>query len=312
MKSELSIAGATFAHPDVDALDRAPLSLEGDRLRAALEQVAEPGVDVFVLSTCLRVEVVTTGCDRALDRVLRLLYPDQPIPTPVVRRDRDVLEHLTRVATGLESPVVGEEEVLGQMRAAIDAGRDAGTIGGVFQRILEAAVGEARAARKTLAKSAAGSMALVAVDVADGADRVAVLGAGKMAHAAADLLRSRGTTVTVYARRPDAVSFAVDRVRHIDEAPAALAEFPVVISATSSKNELFAADVLDRALTGRPAPLTLIDLAMPPDFAPDTGPDRLIYVNLDGLADHARRIHAPAAVEQQIADGVAELSLIHI
>jgi glutamyl-tRNA reductase len=305
MTSQLSIAGATFAHPDVDTLDRAPLSLDGDRLREALARVAGPGVDVFVLSTCLRVEVVTTGCDRALDRVLHLLYPDVSLPRPVVRRDVDGLEHLTRIAAGLESPVVGEQEVLGQMRAAIDVGREAGTIGGVFGRILEAAVAEARAARKTLATSAAGSMALVAADVADGADRVAVFGAGKMAHAATDLLRSKGTEVTVYARRPGAVAFDVDHVRSIDDAPSALATFPVVISATSAKRELFASDVLDRALDRRTRPLTLIDLAMPPDFAPAADPERLVYLNLDGLADHVRRVQAPAAVERRIADAVA-------
>jgi len=306
MASELNIAGATFAHPDVDALDRAALSLDGDRLRASLGHVADLGVDVFVLSTCLRVEVVTTGCDRALDRVLRLLYPDRSLPQPVVRRDRDVLEHLARVAAGLESPIIGEQEILGQMRAAIDVGREAGTIGGVFQRVLEAAVGESRAARRVLTESAVGSMALVAVDVANGAERVAVLGAGKMAHAATELLRSNGTDVTVYARRPDAVSFPTDDVGHIDDAPAALGAFPVVISATSSKRELFAAGVLDRALDRRTDALTLIDLAMPPDFAPDTTSDRLVYFNLDDLADRVRRVNAPDAVEQQIAVGVTE------
>jgi len=304
MTSELSIAGATFAHPNVDALDRAPLSLNGTRLRTSLSRIADLGIDVFVLSTCLRVEVVTTGCEGALERALRLLYPDQSLPESVIRRDRDVLEHLTRVATGLESPIIGEEEILGQMRAAIDVGRESGTIGGVFHRVFEAAVAEARAARKLLAESAAGSMALVAADVVNGADRVAVFGAGKMAHAATDLLRSKGAEVTVYARRPDAVAFPVDRVRHIDDAPAALADFPAVISATSSKAELFAADVLDRALAGRTGSLTLIDLAMPPDFAPGTSSDRLSYLNLDGLADHVRRFQAPEAVERQINAGV--------
>jgi glutamyl-tRNA reductase len=127
-----------------------------------------------------------------------------------------------------------------------------------------------------------------------------------MAHAATDLLRSKGAEVTVYARRPGAVSFATDDTLHINDAPAALATFPVVISATSSKRELFSPGVLDRALDGRREPLTLVDLAMPPDFAPDTGSDRLVYLNLDGLADRVRRVHAPEAVERRIATGVAE------
>ena len=305
MTSGLTVAGASFAHPGVDASRRASLSLGDEQLRNVLARVADEGIDAFVLATCLRIEVVTTGCERALRRVLRLLYGDEVLPEPIIRRDRDVLEHLTRVAAGLESPVVGEQEILGQMRAAIDLGREAGSVGGGFQRFLEAAIAEARSARRTLTDSAAGSMAIVAADVADGAERVAVFGAGRMAHAATDLLRSRGTAVTVYARRPDAVSFTADAVRPMAEAPLALATFPVVISATSSKRELFAADVLDGALERRERPLTLIDLAMPPDFAPDTASDRLVYLNLDALADSVRRVGAPDEVERRIAVGVA-------
>jgi len=306
MNSELSIAGASFAHPGVDALERVPLSLSGTGLQESLEHIAALGVDVFVLSTCLRVEVVTTGCERALERVLRLLYGDGPLPDPVVRRDRDVLEHLTRIAAGLESPIIGEQEILGQMRAAIEAGRDAGTIGGVFGRVLDAAVGEARAARKSLVESAAGSMAIIAADIAKGTERVGVFGAGKMAHAATNLLRSRGTHVTVYARRPDAVSFPTDGVRPMADAPIALETFPVIISATSSKRELFSPDVLHGALGRRTSPLTLIDLAMPPDFVPRTSSDRLVYLNLDDLADRAQRLHAPGGVDQQVTRGVAD------
>ncbi|NIA26171.1 MAG: hypothetical protein GWP04_11470, partial [Gammaproteobacteria bacterium] len=115
------ISSLTFAHPDISSGDRARLALTDDVLTAAYRRVSEAGIDAFVLSTCLRVEIVSVGCDAALDRVMEILYPDGALlASGVRRRDSDVLLHLYRVAAGLDSPVVGEPEVLAQFRHAID------------------------------------------------------------------------------------------------------------------------------------------------------------------------------------------------
>ncbi|HDH24621.1 MAG TPA: hypothetical protein ENH00_00300, partial [Actinobacteria bacterium] len=127
----LRISSLTFAHPHTSAGDRARLALADNALAAAYRRVDEVGIDAFVLSTCLRVEIVSVGCEAALDRVTEILYPDGTLPASGVRRnDQDVLLHLYRVAAGLDSPVVGEPEVLAQFRHAIDTARTAGVIGG--------------------------------------------------------------------------------------------------------------------------------------------------------------------------------------
>lgn len=300
------VTSATFAHPETNSAQRAELALDGPRLEEALNRVQAEGVDAFVLSTCLRVEVVNVGCDRANRRVLELLFPEADIPDPVVRFDRDVVQHLYRVASGLDSPVVGEPEVLGQFRSALELSRNTGAAGGMFEKLLQSAVKAGRAARKQLPTTGVGSLALVAADLAADADEIAVFGAGAMARAATETLRSSKTAprVTVYARRPEAVTFGADDVRNLSEAPKALATFPAVISATSSKRELFDSAVLSEALHDRPDQLLLIDLAMPPDFSPSGHNGDLRYINLDDLADHARDRQASDDVEM-VLEGLA-------
>lgn len=301
----LRISSITFGHPGTSATDRARLTLSDDALVAAYRRVSEAGIDAFVLSTCLRVEIVSLGCTAALQRVTDLLYPGIELPdSGVVRADRDVLLHLYRVASGLDSPVVGEPEVLAQFRHAIDVARIAGAVGGSMGKLLESAVGAGRGARRLLPVTATGSLSIVAAGLVDGAREVAVLGAGAMAHAATEALRRRESAaplVTVYARRPGEVRFEADQIRHMDEAPKALATAPVVISATAAKRELFAHNVLAEALAERSDHLLLIDLAMPPDFTPETSMENLTYVNLDALAERARTEQVSADLEAFVA-----------
>lgn len=296
------VTSATFAHPDITSTERAELALDRTRLEEALGRVRAEGVDAFVLSTCLRVEVVNVGCDRANHRVLELLFPDTEIPQPTIRFDREVVHHLYRVASGLDSPIIGEPEVLGQFRSALEQSSSSGAAGGMFEKLLQSAVKAGRAVRKQLPRTGVGSLALVAADLAADVDEVAVFGAGAMARAATETLRAgdRNPRVTVYARRPDAVAFAADDVRHLSEAPKALAAFPAVISATSSERELFDGAVLSEALAERSDSLLLIDLAMPPDFSPARHNGDLRYFNLDDLADQARDRQTSEAVEEVI------------
>ena len=300
------VTSATFAHPDTTSAERASLALDSDHLEEALDRVRAAGVDAFVLATCLRIEVVNVGCDRANRRVLELLYEDQELPDPVVRFDRDVIQHLYRVAAGLDSPIVGEPEVLGQFRGALELSLAHGAAGGMFEKLLQSAVRAGRAARRQLPQTGTGSLALVAADLAADAAEVAVFGAGAMARAATETLRRRENPprVTVYARRPSAVGFVADDIRDMSEAPKALADFPVVISATSSKRELFDGAVLGDALAGRSDRLLLVDLAMPPDFSPNGSRSDLQYINLDDMAEHARDKQASSEVED-VLEGLA-------
>jgi glutamyl-tRNA reductase len=310
---------ATFAHPEVNADARAGLALDGPALESALERVRDAGIDAFVMNTCLRVEVAASGCERALGRVLELLFPDQELPAArVVRFDQEAVHHLYRVAAGLDSPIVGEPEVLGQFRAALDASRSSGVVGGLFEKALQSAIANGKALRRRMPHVGTGSVAVAAADIAVGAERVAIFGAGAMARAAAEALQRKpdAPEITVYARRPDAVSFPVDHVRDIGEAPRALAEMPVVISATAAKHELFGSAVLAASLGRRNDELLLIDLAMPPDFRPDDSTGHLCYLCVDDVAARARAVSAASSVElaaeQAAGEAWAKLSNHHL
>lgn len=302
------VTSVTFAHPNVPAEHRARLALVPEQLAAALKRVRAEGIDAFVLATCLRTEVGTSGCERALGRVLELLYPGTEIPPGgVYRRDREAIHHLFRVAAGLDSPIVGEPEVLGQFRAALDVAQAAGVVGGLFEKTLQSAVATGKSCRRKMGHPGRGSIALAAAAMAEWASHVAVFGAGAMAQAAAKALQRSANppTISVYTRRPGAVRLPVEAVLPLSAAPAALAEAQVVISATAAKGELFGPEVLNEALQRRSTALLLIDLAMPPDFSPAGTNCNLQYRSVDDLAAHVRMEPSSADVES-LVEGAAD------
>ncbi len=303
------LAAVSFAHPRTPVEVRSRLALDDARRDAAYERLAATGRRVFLLSTCLRTEIAVAGGWEELRATLEVVYGDEALPaTGVLRHDAALVHHLFRIAAGLASPVLGEPEVLGQFRAALEAGRTHGAVDGLFEKTLQGAVAAGRSARRRFPPAAAGSLAGVAAELVAGADPVAVFGAGAMAKAAVEVLRARPEPphVVVYARRPRAVRFPVDEVRPLEEAPQALAGAAAVISATAAKRELFATEVLDAALARRTGDLLLVDLAMPPDFTPSPGARRLRYVGLDDLARRVRATTHAADAEAFVARAARE------
>lgn len=246
----------------------------------------------FVLSTCLRVELVVPGPEEALKAALQSTFGEMGVSAkPQIRHGERALAHLYRIAAGLESPILGEQEILTQFRQALIKGEEAGRVDGVFARALETAVAVGRQARELLPGSPHNSMAAVAAQVVGGANQVAVFGSGIMGTAVVDglLLLPAPPAVTVVARRPEKVGDrpGVD-VFAFDQAAAVLAEFPAVISATSAKHRLLDDREMADAVAQRAEPLTLIDMAMPPDFAPDLS-EKVTYLAIDDLARMADR-----------------------
>jgi glutamyl-tRNA reductase len=133
-------------------------------------------------------------------------------------------------------------------------------------------------------------MAAVAAQVAGTADRVAVLGSGTMASAVIAALQNLPAppAITVVARRPETISAVGVERRDITFAEEALADFPAVVSATSAKMRLLGDEAVVAALGRRHGRLVLVDMAMPPDFAPPADP-AISYLDIDDLASMAAR-----------------------
>lgn len=267
----------SFAYPQTPEGVRA-------RLVEALGRAVPPD-DAFVLATCLRVEVMVPGDRQLAESRLVGLFGRIPDGGEWLH-DLEAVRHLFRVAAGLASPLRGEPEVLTQVRRALGGLRSAGR----FRGLVERAVAAGRLARREhLPEPPRGSLAVVAARLAAPAGRVAILGAGEMAMAAADHLADRGVDVTVVCRRPERVRFR-GRLWSFDRAEEALTVFPAVISATSAKHRLVDGSRLAELLASRSEPLLLVDLAMPPDFVPPPGtPVRYLSIDeIAGMAEAAR------------------------
>jgi glutamyl-tRNA reductase len=280
----LELSAASFSYPQHDGEIRAEIA------RRLLTH--DPLDEGFVLSTCLRVEIVVPGPESRLRRVLRSRFGDAGAgAAPEIRVGGAAATHLYRIAAGLESPILGETEILTQFRQSLIEAEEAGRVGGLFARLLESAVSAGRQARDLLPAWPHNSMAAVAAQAIGSVDRVAVLGSGVMATAVVDglMLLPAPPQVSVVARHPEKVPDrpGVD-VLAFEYAPRVIAESPAVISATSAKHRLVDHEALSAAVQDRKNPLLLIDLAMPPDFHPSRD-DAVHYISIDDLARMADR-----------------------
>jgi len=304
----LHLTSLSFAHPAVLSDRRAQLSLPGPLLDRAHVSLRSTGQPAFLLSTCLRVEVAWAAGPESTSDVLAGIYGDGSMSDlGAVRSDEAAFVHLCRVAAGLDSPLIGEPEVLGQFRHAVSVCQEASPSLGGLGRVLEAAIGIGRATRRLLGDVPRGSLAALAANSAAPFGRVAILGAGAMARAAVEQLD--GVEVTVFARRPGNV--AGHEPLAWEEAAEALATYPAVISTVPGKVPLFTADVIARAFALRSEPLLLIDLGMPPGFTRTEPGGSVRYLGVDEVAssvDARPSVEAEESVVRGAAAGWQRLS----
>jgi len=288
------------------AFSGAELAERIPRLRAAAGATA-----VAVLSTCQRVELYACWPGEPdLPALTAALASDRGVPEPAVSAAATAYagdaaaRHLLRVATGMESFVLGETEVAGQVRAAAEASRRAG--GDVaLDRLLDAAVSAARRAHRCTGVAATSrSVASAAVDAVAGdlpGRRLLLVGAGQVAATVVDRGVALGARVTVCNRtRRHADRFAAAGATVVDlaELPAELATADFAFLATAAPHPLVDADLLrGRRPAGGPR-LTLVDLALPRNVHPSVR--EVPSVQLIDLAD-LRAAEAPALVAEVAA-----------
>jgi glutamyl-tRNA reductase len=282
------VVGISHRTAPVELRER--LALERDECVACGRELltAEIAAEAVVLSTCNRTEVYLAGADpRTADRaVLARLAGRAGVAATVLSEaayrasgDAAVVQ-LFRVAASLDSLVVGEDQILAQIKDAFDASRAAGTTGAVFNRLFRQAieVGKrvrtetALGGRPTSVSAAAVEFAREALGALD--DRVVlVLGAGETSELAVRHLRGRAGAVIVASRTLAAAEALAGRCHGraacLDELDEQLAAADVVISATSAPGYVVDHARLAAAMARRPSrPLLLLDLAVPRDLDP--------------------------------------------
>ena len=297
----LRLTSLSFAHPEVRSDRRARLSLPGSSLHHAYGRLHANGHQAFLMSTCLRVEVAWADGPESMSDVLACLFGEGPPLSPGnLRSDEAALLHLCRVAAGLNSPLIGEPEVLGQFRHAVSVGQEVCESLGRLGRVLETAIGIGRSARRLLGEVPRGSLAALAAVAAVPFGRVSILGAGAMARAAVE--RLDGVDVTIYARQPRIV--AGRETLAWEGVGEALASSPVVISTVPGEVPLLNDDVIARAFAVRSEPLLLIDLGMPPGFARPEDGGAVRYLGVDEVASSVNG-GPSAGAEESVASAAA-------
>ncbi|HVH94362.1 MAG TPA: glutamyl-tRNA reductase [Nocardioidaceae bacterium] len=267
------------------------LSFARAELTDALEDLRRRtgAAQLCVLSTCERTEVYACweGAGEA-STLVQAVAANRGLPPAVVEEAATLLtghqatRHLLRVATGLESFVLGERDIVGQVRAAADASRASGVSGLELDRLLATAVNTSRRVHRCTGFGAGGrSVAAAAVALAaaeNGGDladrRVLVVGAGQVATEVAESAALLGATVTVcnrtkrHAERLAAAGASVvDLAQLVEVLPAS----DVAIFGTAAPHRLLDAERLAPALAGRSRNLLVLDLCVPRNVDPDVG-----------------------------------------
>lgn len=267
--------------------------------------VRDPALaELFVLSTCNRVEIYAATSDIGTagialrQAIARRTGEDLLGPGPhcYLLAGGAAVHHLCRVACGLDSMLVGEAEVLGQIRAAREIAVAAGTVGQEMDGLLSAAMTAGRRARSETgisvgALSAAGAaVALAEKRLGSLAGRGAlVIGAGHAARLALTRLAKRRPGKLIVANRSTEHAEAIARlvgadVQPLDAVPRILCQVDVAIAATQSPGVIVTAEGLRSVMTFDPARrLAMVDLGLPPVIEPGVG--SLPGVSLDGLDD---------------------------
>jgi glutamyl-tRNA reductase len=281
---------------------------EADEFARELLATAEVR-EAVVISTCNRTEVYLVVGDpvRAESDVLGLLARRGRIrPTELAEaiyspRNCDAARHLYRVTAGLESMIVGEAEIQGQVRRAHEAAMQAGCTGPLSNRLFAAALTTGKRVRSETGIGASRvSVPSVAVDLAleilGALERrhVVVIGAGETSELTARALAEQGAgTIFVANRHADrAISLAQrfgGAVVGLDKLPDQLLHADIVVSSTSSPHPIVGREELELVMTARRGrPLLLIDIAVPRDIDPSCA--ELEGVNLYDIDDLQRSV----------------------
>ena len=283
------------------AVDDAALAETLDALREHA-----PLNEAVLLSTCNRVEIYGLAGDasEAARACAEFLQRSAGVEAEFYRRDMaEGVRHLFRVVSGLDSMVVGETEILGQVKDAYAAALARGATGAALNRLFQQAFRVAKQVRtETGITRGSVSVGSVAVELAEkifgdlSACRVLLLGAGEAGARVARSLQSRGVRALVIANRTfdRAAELAAElggMALHYDHWCGALDDADIIISCTAARGRVLSAADLAPMLPARgDRPLFLVDVAVPRDFDPALNGLEGVYLhNLDSLQAIARQ-----------------------
>ena len=309
------------------ALDQIAPTLSG--LRSALSGPVARQHEAAIISTCNRTEIYCAGDQQAVDYTVNWMAQAGGVSPALLRshsytlHDGPVARHVFRVASGLDSMVLGEAQILGQMKDAVRVADEAGALGSTLNQLFQRSFAVAKEVRSsTEIGSHSISMAAAAVRLAAqlfedlGQVKVLFVGAGEMIELAVTHFAAKNPKAIAIANRTLergeklAGRFGAEVMRLAD-VPARLHEFDAIVSCTASTLPIIGLGAVERALKQRKhRPMFMVDLAVPRDIVPEVKAleDVFLYT-VDDLASvvqtgQAQRQAAVAQAEVIIDAGV--------
>ncbi|MGD0941448.1 MAG: glutamyl-tRNA reductase [Terracidiphilus sp.] len=324
----LTIIGVNHKTAPIEIRERIAISRE-DLLETTRALAAVPGVtECMIVSTCNRVEILASVESPSADLTAFLqrhfgLEPELLAPHLYEHRDREAVRHLFRVAASLDSMVVGEPQILGQVKEAFAVARASGTVGGQLDHLLQSAFAAAKKVRtETEIGSNSVSIASVAVELARkifgslSGRTVFLVGAGKMSELAARHLVQQGAGAILVTNRTQerarrmAEAFQ-GRVIPFDQLYETASQADIVISSTGAPHPIFRREHGRAFLQQRRnRPMFFIDIAVPRDVDPAMGKLEGIFVyDIDDLQQVAASHMAERSREATDAEALIEVEV---
>lgn len=315
------VVGLSHRTAPVEVRER--LAVPPGRLEQELREISANGRfdEALLISTCNRVELYATSANpieaaqsakKALAERLSDAATDEVL---YQQRGVDVIRHVFRVASSLDSLVVGEPQILGQVKEAFDAAKGAGTVGTLLGRCFTQAFATAKRVRnETGIAEGTVSVSSIASELAKKifgnleGRRTLLLGAGEMGESAARSLRQTGTQLHVINRSEERAQKLAEacggRAVPYERLSIELAEADVVIASTASPNFILTPKLMKGVVrTRRHRPLFIIDIAVPRDVDPRVGNMDNVFVydvdDLQQVADENLSVRAKEAAQAE-------------
>lgn len=310
--------GVSHERASIEVRER--LAVPAEAMPAALTKIRQQASEAILLSTCNRTEIYiwTRPGEEGAD-LLRTFFLSRGVPEPDLRdcarllTGSAVVRHLLRVAGGLESLVLGEPQILGQIRDALDHAREAGSAGPHLSRLATDALRIGKRARTEtgIARNRT-SVAHAGIDLAIqhlggfSGRRTVVVGAGEMARLTAKLLRSHDPDEIVIANRtlPNAETLAESvggRAVPLARLGPEFLAADVAFGAATTESYVLDRSTLNGELAGRRVPMLAIDLGVPRNIDPALGEHAMIDLfDVDDLeaVTRERRSHYAAEIDR--------------
>lgn len=294
---------------------RENVAFNGEILRHALgDLTSQSAAEAAILSTCNRTEIYvqTERPEPVIDWLAgyHKLALEKVQPYTYTFSNQDAVKHAFRVASGLDSMVLGEPQILGQFKQSVKAAQEAGTLGTMLHKLFQRTFEVAKEVRtNTDIGGSSISMAAAAIKLAQRIfgdirqQKVLLIGAGEMIELCADhFAAQRPQSMTVANRTIERGAFLAEKLANqglqaqailLNDLPERFAEFDIVITSTASQLPIVGLGMVERAIkTRRHRPIFMVDLAVPRDIEPEIAElDDVFLYTVDDLA-------------QVVADGI--------